>query len=88
MPAGIYADNRWNPVTDTPRFDFHCHSLASDGALTPTELVERAAAAGVELLALTDHDTMAGQAEARAAAHQAGIRLMPSIGVSAAWDNR
>lgn len=41
MPAGMHADNPWNPVTDTPRFDFHCHSLASDGALTPTELVGR-----------------------------------------------
>jgi predicted metal-dependent phosphoesterase TrpH len=88
MPAGIHADNPWNPVTDTQRFDFHCHSLASDGALTPTELVGRAAAAGVELLALTDHDTLAGQAEAREAAQQAGIRLLPGIEVSVAWDNR
>ena len=85
MHAGIQADNPWNPVTDTPRFDFHCHSLASDGALTPTELVGRAAAAGVELLALTDHDTLAGQAEARVAADQAGLRLLPGIEVSVAW---
>ena len=70
------------------RFDFHCHSLASDGALTPTELVERAAAAGVQLLALTDHDTLAGLHEASQAALANGIRLLPGIEVSVGWDGR
>lgn len=70
------------------RFDFHCHSLASDGALTPTELVERAAGAGVQLLALTDHDTLAGLHEASQAALANGIRLLPGIEVSVGWDGR
>lgn len=76
-----------SPATDC-RFDFHCHSLASDGALTPTQLVERAAGAGVQLLALTDHDTLAGLHEARQAALASGIRLVPGIEVSVGWDGR
>ena len=75
-------------MTDPVCFDFHCHSLASDGALTPTALVARAAEAGVVQLALTDHDTLAGLAEARSAADQAGITLVPGIEVSVLWDNR
>jgi hypothetical protein len=69
-------------------FDFHCHSLASDGALTPTELVQRAAAEGVQLLALTDHDTLAGLAEAQQAAEQASIRLVSGVELSVGWGNR
>ncbi len=72
----------------TPRFDFHCHSTASDGSLSPSELVARAAGAGVEWLALTDHDTTAGLAEAAAAADQHGIRLIPGIEVSVQWETR
>lgn len=70
------------------RFDFHCHSTASDGSLTPTELVARAAGAGVECLALTDHDTTAGLAEAGAAAQAHGIRLVSGIEVSVQWETR
>lgn len=70
------------------RFDFHCHSTASDGSLTPTELVTRAAGAGVELLALTDHDTLAGLDEATQTAAEHGIRLVPGIEVSVQWDTR
>jgi len=47
--------------------DLHCHSRASDGQLSPTELLDLAAAQGVQRLALTDHDTVAGLAEAGAA---------------------
>ena len=47
--------------------DLHTHSLRSDGAYEPTELVERAALRGVRILALADHDTLAGAAEATAA---------------------
>ena len=46
--------------------DFHTHTLRSDGILTPLQLVEAAAAAGVRLLAITDHDTLAGVRELRA----------------------
>jgi 3',5'-nucleoside bisphosphate phosphatase len=75
-------------MTDPVRFDFHCHSLASDGALAPAELVARAAGAGVTLMALTDHDTLAGQAEARAAGAAHGVELISGIEVSVVWDGR
>ena len=60
---------------DTPAFDLQSHSTQSDGSLAPAEVVAQAAAAGVELLALTDHDTVAGVNEALAAAREHGIRL-------------
>lgn len=65
--------------------DLHCHSTASDGALSPSELVRRAADMGVTHLALTDHDTVEGIAEARAAADSAGIRLVNGIELSCVW---
>lgn len=64
------------------RFDLQSHSICSDGALPPDEVVARAAAAGVELLALTDHDTVAGVADARRAAVRDGIRLSPAAELS------
>lgn len=64
------------------RFDLQSHSICSDGALLPDEVVARAAAAGVELLALTDHDTVAGVADARRAAARDGIRLSPATELS------
>lgn len=69
-------------------YDYHCHSTASDGTLSPTELVEAAAAAGVQQLALTDHDTLAGLPEAAAAARACGLSLLPGIEVSVAWSRR
>jgi hypothetical protein len=63
-------------------FDLQSHSLHSDGTLPAGEVVERAAAAGVELLALTDHDTVDGVPEAAAAARAAGIRLSPAAELS------
>jgi predicted metal-dependent phosphoesterase TrpH len=68
--------------------DLHTHSTASDGTLTPTALLHRAAAAGVEMLALTDHDTIAGLAEARVAAEQLGIGLIDGVEVSVTWGGR
>ncbi len=65
--------------------DLHSHSTHSDGSLTPTDLVARAAAAGVEVLALTDHDTTAGLEEAHRAAAGAGITLVPGVEISASW---
>ena len=50
------------------RYDLHCHSTCSDGVLTPAAVVARAAAQGVDVLALTDHDGTDGLAEARQAA--------------------
>jgi hypothetical protein len=60
--------------------DLHAHSTASDGTLSPRELVELAAARGLKALALTDHDTVAGLAEAQAAAAgKEGFRFVPGV---------
>ena len=67
---------------DTPAFDLQSHSTHSDGTLPPGEVIAYAAAAGVELLALTDHDTVAGVPEAEAAAREHGIRLSPATELS------
>jgi hypothetical protein len=69
-----------------PRYDLHSHTLASDGTLAPTELVARAARAGIDVLAVTDHDTTDGLAEAAAAAAAHGLRLLPGVEVSVSWD--
>jgi predicted metal-dependent phosphoesterase TrpH len=63
-----------------PTFDLQSHSTYSDGTLPPAEVVARAARAGVELLALTDHDTVDGVAEALAAAD--GLRVVPATELS------
>lgn len=65
--------------------DLHTHSNCSDGSLTPRELVAHAAAAGVEVLALTDHDTVSGLEEAEHSARLLGLRLVPGVEISAAW---
>jgi len=65
--------------------DLHCHSFASDGLLAPRDLVARAAANGVELLALTDHDDTSGLAEARAGAEERGLRFVDGVEVSVSW---
>jgi 3',5'-nucleoside bisphosphate phosphatase len=65
--------------------DFHTHSHWSDGVLSPAALVERAQGRRVGTLALTDHDTTAGLAEARAACDAAGIRFVPGVELSAGW---
>jgi predicted metal-dependent phosphoesterase TrpH len=65
--------------------DLHSHSTCSDGSLTPSELVACAAAAGVQVLALTDHDTVAGLPEAQQRAAASGLRLVPGVEISASW---
>ena len=65
--------------------DLHTHSNRSDGALAPEALVQRAAAAGVQVMALTDHDTTAGLDAAHEASRAAGIRLVPGVELSASW---
>ncbi len=69
-------------------YDLHCHSMASDGALSPTALLQRAKAQGVTTLALTDHDTLTGLAEARQVADAIGLRLIPGIELSASRHNQ
>ena len=66
--------------------DLHCHSTASDGLLRPGALVSRAAANGVDILALTDHDDLSGLAEARAQAESEGIRFVDGVEISATWE--
>jgi predicted metal-dependent phosphoesterase TrpH len=68
-----------------PLIDLHTHSHHSDGTLAPAELVARAAARGVTVLALTDHDTTAGLAEARAACGAAGIGFVAGVEITAGW---
>jgi predicted metal-dependent phosphoesterase TrpH len=70
----------------TQLYDLHCHSTASDGALSPTEVVQRAAEKSVTTLALTDHDTINGLAEARICANTLQINLINGIELSAQWE--
>lgn len=62
--------------------DLHCHSVVSDGTLTPEELAARAAANGVELWSLTDHDEIGGQQRAAAAAHAHGMKYLTGAEIS------
>ncbi|MDA8128618.1 MAG: PHP domain-containing protein [Betaproteobacteria bacterium] len=66
--------------------DLHCHSDVSDGVLPPAEAVARAAANGVHVLALTDHDDVAGIAAARHAADAIGLTLIPGVEISVSWE--
>ena len=65
-----------------PHVDLHAHSTASDGAVSPTAAVAAAHAAGLAAFALTDHDTLAGIAEAQVAADACGLRLIPGVELS------
>lgn len=62
--------------------DLHCHSVVSDGTLTPEALAQRAKANGVDLWSLTDHDEIGGQARAIAAAHSAGLPYLTGAEIS------
>jgi 3',5'-nucleoside bisphosphate phosphatase len=72
-------------VNGSLNIDLHTHSNRSDGSLTPAELVARASDAGVEVLALTDHDTVAGLEEATRSAGLHGLQLVPGVEISASW---
>jgi len=67
-------------------FDLQSHSTHSDGTLPAHEVVERAAQAGVELLALTDHDTVSGVSEALAAGERDGVRVVRAVEISSIDD--
>jgi predicted metal-dependent phosphoesterase TrpH len=69
------------------RFDLQAHSIHSDGTLPAAQVVERAASAGVELLALTDHDTVGGVSEALAAGKRLEMRVIPATEISAIDDD-
>lgn len=67
------------------RYDLHSHSTFSDGLLSPAAMVARAAARGVEVYALTDHDDVGGLDEARAAADEANLAFVPGAELSVSW---
>ena len=68
--------------------DLHVHSTASDGMLSPTELVHKALSKGITALGLTDHDTLSGIREATLAADKSGLRIIPGIELSCGWPDR
>ncbi len=67
----------------TGQVDLHVHTTASDGALTPREVVALAHRLGIQILAITDHDTVAGVGEALAHATEVGLTLIPGVEISA-----
>ena len=75
-------------MTSILNADLHCHSVVSDGTLTPEALAARAAANGVELWALTDHDEVGGQERAAAAAKVCGIRYLCGVEISVTFLNQ
>ncbi|MGF6262941.1 3',5'-nucleoside bisphosphate phosphatase [Paraburkholderia youngii] len=68
--------------------DLHCHSTVSDGQFAPTDVARRAHANGVTLWALTDHDEVGGQQEARTAAEALGMNYLSGVEVSVTWAGR
>lgn len=70
------------------RIDLHTHSSASDGTDTPADLVRAAKAAGLDVVALTDHDATSGWAEAADAADEVGITLVPGLEISTKFRHR
>jgi len=68
--------------------DLHCHSTASDGTLTPTQVAQRARANGVQLWALTDHDTLTGLAQAQQTAQALGMQYVTGVEISVTWSGR
>lgn len=71
------------PLRSFVQADLHTHTLHSDGMLTPTALVERAQARGLAALAVTDHDTVSGVAEAQAAGARLGVDVLTGVELSA-----
>lgn len=69
-------------------YDLHSHSYYSDGKLSPSDLVSRAIEYGVDVLALTDHDTVLGIAEAQQAAKGTELKLIPGIEFSCTWNHK
>jgi predicted metal-dependent phosphoesterase TrpH len=75
-------------MTSPSKVDFHCHSTFSDGSLPPADLARRMAEAGVQVFALTDHDTVRGIPHAIDAARALGIRCLPGVEVSCRWSSQ
>ena len=64
------------------KIDLHVHTTASDGTFTPREAVQKAAELGLRAIAITDHDTISGHAEALSAGHDCGVEIVQGIEVS------
>jgi len=76
------APARPDPAQTRGGIDLHAHTTASDGSFSPTELIDEAAAIGLAAIAVTDHDTIGGLAEAKIAATAAGVELVPGVELS------
>ena len=75
-------------VEPISRIDLHCHSTFSDGVLTPEAVASRAAAHGVDIWALTDHDEISGVKSARAVAQDLGMTFLGGVEISVTWANQ
>lgn len=75
-------------IGPSSQIDLHAHSTASDGALSPADVVARAAERGVRVLALTDHDTTGGLPAAQQIAQLRGMMLIPGVEISVTWAGR
>jgi predicted metal-dependent phosphoesterase TrpH len=84
-PCRAYNERVSNNILNA---DLHCHSVVSDGTLTPEELAVRAKANGVELWALTDHDEVGGQDRALAAAHANGMKYLTGTEISVTFADK
>ncbi len=69
-------------IVENGHFDLHLHTTASDGVLTPTEIVELAMSKGITTIAITDHDTLRGIREAEEAGKRYGVKVIPGIEIS------
>lgn len=92
VPADLFPDNHEHATDGSAAAvnaggfacgDFHMHSIHSDGKLLPREVIAKAAGNGVQFMSLTDHDTMAGVAEAMETAQQLDVLVIPGVEISA-----
>ena len=81
----LSVDSRTKEVTVSNSIDLHCHSTASDGRLTPLQVIEKAHAIGLKAIALTDHDTVAGLASFHQAGKERGIETISGVEISAEY---
>jgi predicted metal-dependent phosphoesterase TrpH len=70
------------------RADLHLHTTHSDGTYTPAQILDLARRSGLAVVAITDHDTLAGVAEAEAAARGSGVKVVPGVEISAEHEGR
>lgn len=75
------------PALNVSNVDLHCHSTASDGLLAPADVARRAAGNGVTLLALTDHDDIAGLSAARTASIELDMQFVSGVEISIEWES-